>query len=125
MSTHADKRAWEIGAATLLLLAVVGVAAGFFAWWERQRRLDAEVAAVLTPGRPTSQDNCDRILSLLRQGADVDARSRTGWTVLMEAAAVDHPPGRHRNLPVCAIAGSLIKRGPKEANAAPPVLRRL
>jgi ankyrin repeat protein len=95
------KRLWEMGATTCLLLAVAGIVAGFFAWRERQRRLDAELVGLLAPAIEVSYDTsiaaaerasrrCDRMLVLLRQGARVHTRGRSGWRVMHAAAATDH-----------------------------------
>jgi ankyrin repeat protein len=83
------KRLWEIGAAVALLLAVGVVAAGFLYQWERQRRLDAELVALLTASQNISRSERAQILSLIRQGASVHRRGEGGWTVLMEAAAAN------------------------------------
>jgi ankyrin repeat protein len=82
-------RVWEMGATAALLLAVAVTVGGFFAWRERQRRLDAELATLLLPASETDHS---RIIVLLRQGASVDTKRENGWTVLMEAASANHLP---------------------------------
>jgi ankyrin repeat protein len=86
------RRAWEFGATAAFILLAGVVVAGFFAWRERQRRLDRELVRVLSSDG-FSQAKCNRLLSLLRQGANASAQSNlTGWTVLTDAAAVNHLP---------------------------------
>jgi ankyrin repeat protein len=103
------KRVWEIGATALLLVAVAGNAAGFVAWRERQRRLDRELETLLREATTVSSAKCDRILSLLRQGASVHVRDEYGWTVLMEAVITNHQ----------ALLREALVRG-AEVNAAGP-----
>jgi ankyrin repeat protein len=86
------KRLWEIGATAVLLLAVAVAVGGFFAWRERQRRLDRELAGLLAPEMETSYGRCDRMLVLLRRGACVRVRGRSGWRLIHAAAATDHLP---------------------------------
>jgi ankyrin repeat protein len=87
------KRLWEMGATAALLLAVAVAVGGFFAWRERQRRLDAELVSLLNRSviRPTDRD-CAQLLSLLRQGASAQVQGAGGWTVLMTAARTNHLP---------------------------------
>jgi uncharacterized protein len=85
------KRLWEIGGTVALLLALGVLAAGFFYQWERQRRLDEELVWLLSPVMAPEQGDCDRCLSLIRQGASVRLRGElTGWTVLHLAIHRDH-----------------------------------
>lgn len=86
------KRAWEIGASAGFLLAVVVVLGGFFAWRERQRKLDAELTQLLSTTDANSAEKlpgtseCERLLVVIRQGANVQVRTRSGWTVLCWSA---------------------------------------
>jgi ankyrin repeat protein len=90
------KRLWEMGATAALLFAVAVAVGGFFAWRERQRRLDAELAGIilstmdLPVSEPPATRDCNLMLSLVRQGASVHVRSATGGTVLIAAASANH-----------------------------------
>jgi ankyrin repeat protein len=85
------KRLWEIGATAALLLAVAVAVGGFFAWRERQRRLDRELVTLLR--QPFLEDgDCARMRTLLRQGANVHLRGTGEETVLTVAASMDHLP---------------------------------
>jgi ankyrin repeat protein len=75
-----QRRLWEIGATTLLLVAVAGIVAGFFAWRERQRWLTEQLVTVLQRGDTT------RAKSLINQGADVNAMAEGTYSALMMAA---------------------------------------
>jgi ankyrin repeat protein len=83
------KHVWEVGATTGLLLAVAIAVGGFFYWRERQRRLDAEVALILSEASLSrAAETSDRLLTLVRQGASVHARGKHGATVLLQAASI-------------------------------------
>jgi uncharacterized protein len=87
------KRVWEVGATAALLLAVAVGVGGFFAWRERQRRLNAELVTLLSSPRPLPASAYARMLSLIRQGASVHRSTPIGLTVLIEAA-------HERNVPL-------------------------
>jgi ankyrin repeat protein len=102
------RRLWEIGATTLLLVAVAGIAAGFFAWRERQRRLDRELRQELA-AHSDSTDGLDlgAIRRLVRRGASIHVRGEgADFTVLHAAVGGDD----------FALAEQALRRG-SEVNA--------
>jgi ankyrin repeat protein len=96
------KRLWEISATTLLVVAVAGIVGGFFAWRERQRRLDRELVRLLESSYPPSDNDCTQMLTFVRQGANVRVRSPSGFTVLIQAAWGDNKPLLREGLARCA-----------------------
>jgi uncharacterized protein len=79
--TH--KGVWEIGATAALLLAVGGVAAGFFYQRERQRRLDRELAQALDLAYTTQYQETDQVRRLVSLGASVRVQGeQTKLTIL-------------------------------------------
>jgi uncharacterized protein len=106
-AANSRKRGWEIGVTALLLLSLAVWACGFLAWrqrTERQNRLDVQMAKLLSEGLHSqwgisnsfdvlilTHEDAAAAHELLKQGASVHVRGRSGMTILMMAAWYGDP----------------------------------
>jgi uncharacterized protein len=83
------RRLLELASTAALLVTFAGAGTGFYAWFERRRRLNDTLRAALDEDallQFASSDNAARLMSLVEQGADIHLRGPEGRTALMMVA---------------------------------------